>query len=67
MGIGKRGWTSMLEELREAGSSACLRTVVVVPATQLIGTKRLTPALAGHHLPMFRWGPHLQLPRTRLQ
>lgn len=49
MGISHRGWTSVLEELRKARSPTCLRTVVMVPTTQLVRAKRLTPTLTCHH------------------
>ncbi len=64
MGIGKSGRTGMFEELREGGSSTCLRTVVVVSATQFIGAKRLTSALAGDHLSISRRAQHLKLSRA---
>nr|DAD27764.1 TPA_asm: hypothetical protein HUJ06_029231 [Nelumbo nucifera] len=58
--VGDRGWAGVLEELRVAGRFARLRTVVMVPAAQFVGSKRLTPALARHHRPVTRGTPQLQ-------
>jgi hypothetical protein len=50
MSISKRGRTRMLKELREARSPTRLWTIVMVPATQLIRSKCLTPALAPRNM-----------------
>lgn len=56
---------SLLEELRISRRPARLRTVVLVPTTQLVGPERLAPALAPHHGPVSRGRPQLQRRRTR--
>ncbi|KAK9123162.1 hypothetical protein Sjap_012764 [Stephania japonica] len=43
------GGASMFEEHGVGGSPASLRTVVVVPTAELVGPKRLAPALAADH------------------
>lgn len=55
----------LLEELRISRRPARLRTVVLVPAAQLVGPERLAPALAPHHGPVSRGRPQLQRLGTR--
>lgn len=50
MSISKRGRARMLKELREARSPTRLWTIVMVPAAQLIRSKRLTPTLTPHNM-----------------
>lgn len=52
MGVRKRGWTCVLEELREGRGPTRLRTVVVVPAAQLVCTKGLAPTLTAYDRPV---------------
>lgn len=59
--VSEGGGTRVLEKLGETRRPTRMWTVVVVPATQLVGTVRLAPALAPDHRPVTRRRPQLQL------
>ena len=51
MGISERGGAFLLEILRVACWLACMRAVIMVPATELIFIERLARTLAPDHVP----------------
>lgn len=65
MRISESSGASMLEKLRVVGSPASLRTVIVVPATDLIRTESFASTLASHHRTVNWRPPELQPLRTR--
>lgn len=57
--------TRMLKEQRMARSFTCMRTIVMVPTTQLVCMESLTPTLTSHHVSTVSM--ELKMSRTRFQ